>query len=61
MKHAAFLLKFIANWGALATQDKLIQILLELDSSDLSQHNEQCLDIVDDNLNINTLDIIKLL
>jgi hypothetical protein len=57
------LLKFIANWGGLANQDALIQILIDLGHmpNNYLVQDEQCLSIVNDNINISTFDVIQLL
>lgn len=60
-QHLFNLLKLIANWGALATQDTLIQILLALNPDNVLNDDKQYLDIVNDNLNLNTFDALKLL
>lgn len=55
------LLKYIANWGALATQDTLIHILLYLSPIDISKQDEQSSAIVNDKLNVSIFDAIKIL
>lgn len=56
------LLKFIATWGALATQDQLLDILLQLNHHEvLLVQNEQDSTLVNDNMQVSIVDILKLL